>query len=132
MPEPVWYEFTGQTPETGLGFGWLEAVHPVDGAPSEAIFFAANENREAFRLEYRLRCKNGDYRWAIDSAAPRLDPYGKFRGYIVSVLDITECKQIEIHLAERVDDLKRANAELELFTSIASHDLQEPLRMISS
>ena len=127
-----WYEFTGQTPETGLGFGWLEAVHPDDRASSEATFFAANEKRVAFRLEYRLRRKDGAYRWAIDSAAPRLDPHGEFLGYIGSVLDITDRKQAESDLAESVDDLKRANTELEHFASIASHDLQEPLRMISN
>ncbi|HEX6163640.1 MAG TPA: PAS domain S-box protein, partial [Vicinamibacterales bacterium] len=33
-----WYEFTGQTPETGLGMGWLDATHPDDRAPAGEIF----------------------------------------------------------------------------------------------
>ncbi|MDQ3754101.1 MAG: PAS domain S-box protein, partial [Acidobacteriota bacterium] len=90
-----WYKFTGQTPETGLGFGWLDATHPEDRDDAAKIFLAANEKREAFRLEYRLRRKDGLYAWAIDAAAPRIGPDGEFLGYIGSVIDITERKQAE-------------------------------------
>ena len=90
-----WYEFTGQTPETGLGFGWLDATHPDDKNDAEKAFLAANQNQEAFRIEYRLRRQEGEYRWAINSAQPRFDPKGKFLGFIGSVIDITERKQTE-------------------------------------
>lgn len=90
-----WYKFTGQTRETGLGFGWLEAVHPDDSAVGRATFVAANQKREPFRLEYRLRRHDGEYRWAIDAAAPRFGDNGDFLGYIGSVFDITERKQAE-------------------------------------
>src|SRR5262245_11874731 len=92
-----WYEFTGQTPETGLGSGWVSALHPDDRELSEKTFLAANEKREAFRLEYRLRRNDGEYRWAIDSAMPRFDSQGEFLGYIGSVVDITETKQTELN-----------------------------------
>ena len=87
-----WYEFTGQTPETGLGLGWLDATHPDDAPEAEKIFLAANERRGAFRLEYRLRRKDGEYRWAIDSAQPRFSETGEFLGHIGSVLDISQRK----------------------------------------
>lgn len=90
-----WYEFTGQTPETGLGFGWLDAVHPEDRKEADRTFLAANARREAFRLEYRLRRSDGEYRWAIDAAAPRFGEGGEFLGYIGSVIDITERKAAE-------------------------------------
>ena len=90
-----WYEFTGQEPETALGFGWLEATHPEDARRSEELFLAANERREAFSLEYRLLRRDGAYRWAIDAAAPWFGADGAFLGYIGSVIDIEERRQIE-------------------------------------
>src|SRR5262245_54920579 len=92
-----WYEFTSQTPETGLGFGWVAALHPDDRELSEKTFLAANEKREAFRLEYRLRRNDGEYRWASDSAKPRFGSQGEFLGYIGSVVDITETKKAELN-----------------------------------
>jgi PAS domain S-box-containing protein len=90
-----WYEFTGRTPETDLGFGWLDATHPEDRQTVRDTFIAANAKREPFRLEYRLRRRDGEYRWAIDAAAPRLDAAGTLLGYIGSIIDITERKQAE-------------------------------------
>jgi PAS domain S-box-containing protein len=90
-----WYEFTGQTEATGLGFGWLETVHPEDYERSRESFLRANEQHEAFRLEYRLRHKNGEYRWAIDAASPWFGEGGMFKGYIGSVVDIHDRKQAE-------------------------------------
>ncbi len=90
-----WYEFTGQSEAEATGIGWLQAVHPEDRGWSAETFQAANSRHEAFRLEYRLRHRDGSYRWAIDAAAPRFGPDGTFLGYIGSVLDIDERKQQE-------------------------------------
>jgi PAS domain S-box-containing protein len=95
-----WYDFTGQTPETGLGFGWLEATHPDDRKASERIFLEANEKCASFAIEYRLRSKDGSYKWHIDSARPRFSDAGEFLGYIGSVLDISERKRTEEALLE--------------------------------
>jgi PAS domain S-box-containing protein len=98
-----WYEFTGQTPDTALGFAWFDAVHPDEQTSARALFTAANEHRTPFRLEYRLRRNDGAFRWAINAAAPRFDETGEFLGYIGSVIDITERKQTE--------EISRATAE---------------------
>jgi PAS domain S-box-containing protein len=90
-----WYEFTGQTPQTGMGSGWLDTVHPDDRAAADNAFVAANTKQSAFRLEYRLRRKDGEYRWVLDSAVPRRGESGEFLGYIGSVIDITERKRAE-------------------------------------
>ncbi|HEX6209243.1 MAG TPA: ATP-binding protein [Methylomirabilota bacterium] len=90
-----WCEFTGQAAEAALGEGWLDAVHPDD---RKAIHQAAGPllgGPGPVRLEYRLRRHDGEYRWVLASAAPRLGAGGQLRGYIGSAFDITERKQAE-------------------------------------
>ena len=137
-----WYAFTGQTPETALGMGWLSAVHPDDAEAAGHAFAAANLRQESFAIEYRLRRHDGVYRWAIDAAAPRFgtsaeappgeeaaDPAagpaaGRFLGYIGSVIDIDDQKAaerqlreanetLEARVAERTAELREANVQLE-------------------
>jgi PAS domain S-box-containing protein len=90
-----WYDFTGQTEPQGLGFGWLSAVHPEDAAMARESFLDATERHAPFRLDYRLRRADGEYRWTIDAASPRFGPGGEFLGYAGSVIDITEMRQRE-------------------------------------
>ena len=92
---PRWYEFTGQTPEQALGFGWLDAVHPDDRDRAAREFADANARVVGHRLEYRLRRRDGAWRWTIDAAAPRFDAGGGFRGFVGSVIDITERREAE-------------------------------------
>lgn len=100
-----WYEFTGQTPEEAVGFGWLEATHPDDRAEAERLFIEANAAQEGFEVEYRLRRHDGAYRWAIDAASPRLDENGAFLGYVGSVIDITERKLAEERKVLMINEL---------------------------
>lgn len=99
-----WYEFTGQTEATGLGCGWLDALHPQDRSFARDTFSKANERHEAFRLEYRLRHQDGEYRWVIDAACPWLGEDGKFKGYIGSVIEIHERRQLELALQQKIQE----------------------------
>jgi PAS domain S-box-containing protein len=91
----AWYEFTGQSEGASLGGGWLDAVHPGDRERSDAAFAAATAKCEAFAIEYRLRRRDGSYRWVIDAGRARFDGE-QFLGYVGSVIDITERKRSEL------------------------------------
>jgi PAS domain S-box-containing protein len=136
-----WLEFTGRKLEEELGYGWCENVHPDDLDIIRRAFRGAYENRQPVEMEYRLRRRDGEYRWILDHGVARFNGDGEFVGYVGSCKDITDRKraqqaiersnaQLERHVADRTAELTIANQELEGFTYSVSHDLRGPLRAI--
>jgi PAS domain S-box-containing protein len=94
-----WLDFTGRTMEQEVGSGWTQGVHPDDLQGIFDCFLPAFHARKSFRIEYRLRRADGEYRWVIESGIPRYTPGGEFAGYIGSNIDITDRKRAESLLA---------------------------------
>jgi PAS domain S-box-containing protein len=95
-----WLEFTGGSLESQLGNGWANGVHSEDLERCLRIYTEAFDRRERFRMEYRLRRHDGEYRWILDIGVPRFNQHRSLGGYIGSCIDVSERKHAEGALQE--------------------------------
>lgn len=87
-----WLDFTGRALDRERGSGWLDSVHEDDLEACRKTYQQALKRREAYRIEYRLRRADGEYRWILESGEPRVTPDGSFAGHIGSAIDVTDLK----------------------------------------
>ncbi|MFL6385864.1 MAG: PAS domain S-box protein [Terriglobales bacterium] len=118
----TWLDFTGRTFEAELGDGWVDGVHPDDSKRCFETYAGAFNQRESFEMEYRVRRKDGEYRWVLDYGVPRFNPDGAFAGYIGSCIDITDRKLAEEGLATIGRRLIEAHEEERAWIGRELHD----------
>lgn len=122
---------------------FLKHIHPDDyDSVSKEVEKALNPSGSgSYDLQFRIKKKNGNTRWVRSQGKAYFNHQNVAERFIGTILDITDEKSksegLEQQVLERTLELKlmnkqlqRSNSDLAQFASVASHDLQEPLRKV--
>jgi len=118
---------------------YSERIHPDDfERVNKVILNLINGTGTIWSDEYRFKKQSGEYAYIVDRGILIRDETGKGVRMIGAMHDVTEqkkdeenVKRLNIELAEKAKALTNSNKELERFAYVASHDMQEPLRMVT-
>lgn len=118
-----WYEATGVPEGSTDGEGWKEIFHPDDRDRTSQRWRHSLETGEPYRIEYRLRYADGQYRWVLGSALPFHDAMGRITKWFGTCTDIHDLKEAEA----RAEAANRAKSE---FLANMSHEIRTPMNAI--
>jgi PAS domain S-box-containing protein len=97
---PFWRELTGQDEEQVRGEGWSAAIHPDDRERVLRTWWAAFEARSVYECEYRLRLRDGTWRWFAARGVPVTEADGSIREWVGVFDDVHERRSAEAALRE--------------------------------
>ena len=96
-----WAGYTGQSFAQYQGYGWSEAVHPDDRAPTIERWQRSVETLSLFEGEHRVLGRDGKYRWFSVRAVPLLNEDGRLREWVGVHTDVEAQRQADEERAER-------------------------------
>jgi PAS domain S-box-containing protein len=108
-----WVEYVGVPMEQSLGSKWIEAIHPDDRESTRRLLREAGETGQPFETKYRLRRKDGQYRWYLARGSPIRNAQGKIVKWIGTSTDIHDLKEAEAEREELLARERAARAEAE-------------------
>ena len=101
------YEYTGASPGSATGLGWMEYLHPDDKDASVQHWMRCVQSGETYESEYRIRSADGEYRWFRARAVPLRDPEGKTVKWYGTCSDIHDSKLLEQSIRDSAVELER-------------------------
>ncbi|RYD36837.1 MAG: PAS domain S-box protein [Verrucomicrobiaceae bacterium] len=106
-----WYEYSGLSFEESVGLGWQAIVHPDDARHSVSLWEKALMEGGVFDCEYRLRSREGHYRWFIARNVPMRNAQGAVAEWFGTATDIHGLKDAESALRQSEEQFRRAIEE---------------------
>lgn len=91
----LWCKIAGLTPETAMGKGWLQALHPEDRDAIDLEWHQSIQENRSFHLEYRFQRPDGSVTYVYGQSVAEYDAEGEVIGYVGTITDISERKQAE-------------------------------------
>lgn len=125
-----WLEFTGQPREQAMARGTAPLIHPDDVERTTLAWADARRRQEAYEIEYRIRNRDGEYRWQMFRIQPVIPEGGELVGWTSVSIDVHETKQLREELQETVEKLADAVASKDEVLGLISHELRTPLTTV--
>jgi PAS domain S-box-containing protein len=110
---------------------WLESIYSQDRiAAQRSLNQTLRGETRDYQSQYRIRTEDGDTRWIELFGRAERGPDGVAQRLAGIAIDVTERRRAVAAVERANEELRRANESLKRFSSVAAHDLQEPLRKI--